>query len=110
MPHNFRQDKFRLTKTASPPIIFYMAINTGLKNLKEILNQRRTVKPPAYEWQDLALRVIKELGVPKFKKNAVFMVCRYKSKALIEKAINETKELAQGEKWKYFFKVLANKK
>lgn len=68
------------------------------------------VKPPAYQWQDLALRVIAELGVPPEKKNSVFQVCRRHPQTVIEIALNDTKELVQkGEPWKYFFKVLANR-
>jgi hypothetical protein len=81
----------------------------GPQKLSLILdNKQRTVKPPAYQWQDLALRVIKDLGIPRYKKNAVFKICRDNSKELVEKALNETKELAQKEKWKYFFKVVDN--
>lgn len=65
------------------------------------------VKAPAYEWQDLALRIIADFAVPGFKRNSVFQVCKQNSKELVEKAINETKELCKsGQKWKYFFKVI----
>ena len=65
------------------------------------------VKPPAYEWQDFALKIIAEFAVPGFKRNSVFKVCKQNSKELVEKAVNETKELCQsGERWKYFFKVI----
>ncbi|PIR13955.1 hypothetical protein COV49_00435 [Candidatus Falkowbacteria bacterium CG11_big_fil_rev_8_21_14_0_20_39_10] len=70
----------------------------------------QTKKPPAYEWQDLALRIIDELNIPGFKRNAVFKVCKEKPKQVILLAMNDTKELCQtGERWKYFFKVLAEK-
>jgi hypothetical protein len=70
--------------------------------------QAATVKKaPAYAWQDLALRVIKELGIPAFKKSAVFKVCKQKTPVEIERAINDTKELCQsGDCWKYFFKIV----
>lgn len=67
-------------------------------------------KPPAYQWQDLALRVVKELSVPPFKKASVFKICRDNPKEFVEMCLNDTKELCQsGERWKYFFKVAAGK-
>ena len=85
-----------------------MKIDIGPQNLKDILLAKKVqvIKPPAYEWQDLALRLIAELQVPAFKRNSVFKACRDNSKETIEKAFNETKELAKGESWKYFFKVI----
>ena len=61
--------------------------------------------PPAYEWQDLALRVIDELGIPPQKRNAVFRVCKLLPKRVVEKALNESKELAAKtpDRWRYFF-------
>ncbi len=80
-----------------------------MQDLAAILKARKTVKPPAYEWQDLALRIIKELGIPDFKRSAVFKICRDQHKNTIEKAMNETKELCKtGSKWQYFFKVMAS--
>lgn len=85
-----------------------MVLNSGPSNISDILkNKRQQIKPPAYQWQDLALRVIRELGIPQFKRNAVFRVCKKYSKTVIEKGINDTKELCQtGERWKYFFKIV----
>lgn len=89
-----------------------MAINQGPQSISDIFshqgqNKGQEIKPPAYPWQDLALRVIKELGVPAFKRNSVFKLCKENSKDFIEKCLNETKELCQtGERWKYFFKVI----
>jgi len=78
--------------------------------LSDILKNRQTIKPPAYPWQDLALRVIKELGIPGFKRGAVFKVCKEKSIQQIEIALNDTKELCKsGAKWKYFFKIIDQK-
>lgn len=84
-----------------------MANNSGPQKIISILAAKPALpKPPAYEWQDLALKIIQELGVPDFKRNSVFRICKQNSKELVEKAINETKELCRsGEKWKYFFKV-----
>jgi len=81
-----------------------------MDKIKDIFkNKPPSVKPPAYEWQDLALRVIDELKVPGFKRNSVFKACKQHSKAMIEKAMNDTKELCEeGECWKYFFKVLGD--
>jgi len=80
-----------------------------MENLADILKRKVAIKPPAYQWQDLALRIIKELGIPDFKRSAVFKICRDQHKNTIEKAMNETKELCQtGSKWQYFFKVMAS--
>lgn len=86
-----------------------MKDNKGLQSLSDIFTNRQSKKPPAYQWQELALKIIKELGVPAFKRNSVFKVCKENNQIIIERALNETKELAQKERWKYFFKVLADK-
>jgi len=78
--------------------------------LSDILKNRKTVKPPAYPWQDLALRIIQDLGIPGFKRGAVFKVCKEKPANQIEIALNDTKELCHdGAKWKYFFKIIDQK-
>ena len=78
-----------------------------LDSFGAIMRARQLVKPPAYEWQDMALRIIKDLGIPGFKRSAVFKVCKDLPKISVERAVNETKELCQtGQKWKYFFKVI----
>ena len=83
-------------------------IDKGFEKVGKILNTKSTKKPPAYQWQELALRGIKELGVPNFKRNAVFKVCRDNPENLILKALNDTKELCRtGQRWKYFFKVIS---
>ena len=85
-----------------------MFTNNGPQKLSELLNKNQQKKPPAYQWQDLALRIISELGIPNFKRNSVFKICKEQPKEKIEKALNDTKELCKtGEKWKYFFKVIA---
>lgn len=77
-----------------------------MDSLGDILQKRQVVKPPAYEWQDLALRVINELGIPGFKRSAVFKICKENHKTAVERCLNDTKELCQsGQKWKYFFKI-----
>ena len=88
-----------------------MPEDKGLEQLKDIFRSRQpTKKPPTYEWQDLALRIIKELGIPNFKRSAVFKVCKENSKSYIERCLNETKELCRtGAKWKYFFKLISQK-
>lgn len=81
-------------------------IDTEPQSIKDIISKKKSIKPPAYEWQELALRVIKELGIPDFKRNSVFQVCRNNSKAIVEQYLNDTKELCKtGERWKYFFKL-----
>ncbi len=77
------------------------------QSFSDIIKNKKTVKAPAYPWQDLALRVIKELSIPDFKRSAVFKVCKEKSGMQIETALNDTKELCRdGAKWKYFFKII----
>jgi hypothetical protein len=74
-----------------------------------ILKSRQTVPPPAYQWQDLALRVIKDLSIPDFKRGSVFKICKDFPEIMVQRAMTETKELCQsGLKWKYFFKVIEN--
>ena len=86
-----------------------MQINNAPQRISEI--KRKFVKPPAYQWQDLALRIIAELSIPKHKKSAVFKVCRDYHKNFIERCLNDTKELAkEGERWKYFFKLISQEK
>ncbi|MCU0680306.1 MAG: hypothetical protein MUF50_03335 [Planctomycetes bacterium] len=81
-----------------------------LESLGSILNKQQIVKPPAYAWQDLALRIIKELSIPNFKRSAVFKVCKENPSTFINICLNDTKELCQGgEAWKYFFKIIDNK-
>jgi hypothetical protein len=81
--------------------------NNDFNSFSDILNKRKVVKPPAYEWQDLALRVIKEIDAPFFKRSAVFKICRDNPKIKVEQALNDTKELCKtGQKWMYFFKVI----
>jgi hypothetical protein len=67
-------------------------------------------KPPAYQWQDFALKIINDLGVPNFKRNSVFKICKDLDKNFVEKCLDDTKELAEGrEQWKYFFKLIGQK-
>ena len=71
---------------------------------------KKKVKAPAYQWQDFALKIIAELDIPNFKRNSVFKICKDLDKNFVEKCLDDTKELAEGsEKWKYFFKLIANK-
>ncbi|HLD28233.1 MAG TPA: hypothetical protein VJB67_01320 [Patescibacteria group bacterium] len=88
-----------------------MRKDIGPQTIEAILIKKINKKPPAHQWQDFALRIIAELGVPNFKRGSVFKACKDNPKEVVEKAMNETKELCQtGEKWKYFFKVLSNPK
>lgn len=80
-----------------------------MQKIGDLLN-KKTAKAPAYEWQDLALRIIKELSIPNFKRNSVFKVCKENSKTFVLSCLNDTKELCKkGEAWKYFFKLAAGK-
>jgi hypothetical protein len=77
-----------------------------MENIADLLKKRQIKKAPAYPWQDLALRVIQQLSIPTFKRGAVFMVCKNLTPNLVERAMNDTKELCQnGAAWKYFFKI-----
>lgn len=88
-----------------------MQVNGDFENLASLLKARQSKKPPAYEWQDLALRIIKELGIPGFKRGSVFKICKEHPKSFVEMCLNDTKELCKtGERWKYFFKVASSKK
>ena len=83
-----------------------------LQPLSEIFaqNKKKTaIKPPTYEWQDLALKLIQELNPPGFKRNSIFKICKENSKEKVLRALNDTKELCKtGERWKYFFKVISS--
>ncbi|NLZ74509.1 hypothetical protein GX917_01205 [Candidatus Falkowbacteria bacterium] len=84
----------------------------SLADIIKVKQTGKTIKPPAYPWQELALQVIKELGgVPNFKRASIFKVCRDLPENKIRLALNDTKELCQsGSSWKYFFKILEQKK
>lgn len=87
-----------------------MELNEGLKNKKYIKKHSGGKKPPPYQWQETALRVIEQLAVPNSKRNAVFRVCKLKHSNFIEQCLAETKELCrEGEAWKYFFKLTSKK-
>ena len=84
-----------------------MQIDRGLEKIGDLIKNKPKVKTPAYGWQDLALRVLKELDIPEFKRSAVFKACKQNSRAKILVALNDTKELCRtGQKWKYFFKII----
>ncbi len=82
-----------------------------MDSLSSLIQNRQTIKPPAYPWQDLALEIIKELGIPNNKRSAVFKVCKENSEAVIRRALNDTKELCKtGLAWRYFFKIIDQEK
>jgi len=69
--------------------------------------QKKTVKPPAYPWQELALQIIKELNIPNFKRSSVFKICKEQPENRVKAALTDTKELCkEGQAWQYFFKVI----
>jgi len=81
-----------------------------MESLSDIIKNKKIVKAPSYPWQDLALKVIKELSIPNFKRSAVFKVCKNNPPKKVKLALNDTKELCQNSaKWKYFFKVIDQK-
>ena len=89
-----------------------MKRDMGLEKLGQLIGRpSSSKKPPAYLWQELALRVIEDLAVPNKKRNAVFKVCKNYHKYWVEKCLIDTKELCQGsECWRYFFKLISQKK
>lgn len=78
-----------------------------MDQIGQIMSRDNRKKPPAYQWQDFALQIIQELNVPIFKRNSVFKIAKDFPRGDVEKALTDTKELAQGDKWKYFFKVIS---
>lgn len=80
-----------------------------MEDLAAIIKAKQTKKAPAYPWQDLALRVIQELQIPSFKRSSVFKICKELPAHLVERALNDTKELCHNaSSWKYFFKISDN--
>jgi len=85
--------------------------NEKFKKIGDILKIKKVKKTPAYEWQELALRIIEELKIPGNKRSSIFKVCKQLPKNFILQSLNDTKELCKiGDKWKYFFKILTDKK
>ena len=84
----------------------------GLKSLGDIFNiKREDKKPPAYKWQELALKIINELNVPAFKKSSIFKVCRDNAEEFVLRCFNDTKELCKTkDSWRYFLKVISEEK
>lgn len=74
------------------------------------MKNRVIKKAPAYQWQELALKIINDLNIPNNKRSSVFRVCKQNTRQIVELAMNDTKELCKsGEKWRYFFKVIDKK-
>lgn len=79
----------------------------GFQSFSDIFQKKQAKKPPAYPWQELALKISKELSIPNLKRGSVFKICRDLPNNVVERALNDTKELCKtGEKWKYFFKII----
>jgi len=88
-----------------------MKEDIGPQKLGDLFGKIKQTKPPAYEWQDLALRIISDFNIPVSKRGSVFKICKDNSKETVEKAMNDTKELCKtGDRWKYFFKVISDLK
>ncbi len=85
-----------------------MASNKEFEKIDKIFKSKAgKKKPPKYEWQDFALRIIDELGIPGFKRGSVFKICKEYPKDAVLKCLNDTKELCKkGETWRYFFKLI----
>ncbi len=86
--------------------------NKDLLSLGDIIAHKKpTKKPPAYQWQELALQVIDELSIPSDKRSSIFQACRNNDANVIKRALTDTKELCKtGETWRYFFKLIAESK
>ncbi|HAR99704.1 MAG: hypothetical protein US57_C0003G0010 [Candidatus Moranbacteria bacterium GW2011_GWC2_37_73] len=81
-----------------------------LKTFGELMKKRVVQKAPAYQWQELALKIIKDFDVPNDKRGSIFRVCKQYNKQIVERAMNDTKELCKtGQKWNYFFKIIGKK-
>ncbi len=80
----------------------------NLQGLGDILKYKSPQKKaPAYKWQDLALKIIKELNIPANKKSSVFKVCKMKPPEFVLKCLIDTRELCETkQKWQYFFKLV----
>jgi hypothetical protein len=87
-----------------------MKKDNGFKTISDVFKNKpqiKTPKSPAYQWQDMALKIIADLDIPLNKKSSVFKACRDNNKIFIERCVTDTKELCKkGEQWRYFFKVL----
>ena len=88
----------------------------GFQSLGDIFSKKQeqkktAIKPPAYQWQELALKIILEFNIPPFKKSSIFKVCRDHPMGYIERCLADTRELCQsGQKWRYFLKVVSEEK
>lgn len=83
--------------------------NSNFESFGSIMQHKKQVKPPAYQWQELALQVINDLSIPNFKRSSVFRICKVYNEKQVKQALIDTKELCpNGPKWKYFFKVISN--
>ncbi len=79
----------------------------GLQSLGGLFGKVEEKKPPAYQWQEVALNIIKEFNVPFNRKSSVFKACKDKHKNVVARCITDTRELCKsGEKWRYFFKLI----
>lgn len=82
-----------------------MKINKGLTKIEFNLDRYKDKKAPKYEWQQLALDIIEELKAD--NKGLIFKICKQFPKSYIEKCLNDTRELAKGDKRdRYFVKLI----
>ncbi|EKE19809.1 MAG: hypothetical protein ACD_8C00101G0002 [uncultured bacterium] len=83
-------------------------MSDNLKTFGDLMKKREPAKKaPAHQWQELALKIIADLNVPNDKRNSVFQVCKKYSRQVVERAMNDTKELCKtGQQWSYFFKIV----
>jgi hypothetical protein len=75
------------------------------------LEEHYSKKKAVYPWQELAVKICKELKVPPKEQGNIFRVCKIFPLPFVEHAFNETRELAAGDlRSHYFIKVLYSKK
>jgi len=82
--------------------------NKGFIPLKDILKEKVAISTPKYEWQELALDIIKKLKAS--NKGLIFKICKKYPKSFVMHALEETLELAKGDnKDRYFIKLIYKK-
>lgn len=72
-----------------------MATNKEFEKIGNLFNKKTAAKPPAYQWQDLALRVIKELSIPDVKKAPCLKLAKKSRKISLKAALTTRKNFAR---------------
>jgi len=77
-----------------------------MESIALILKQKKEIKLPKYQWQELAFNIIKFLYDGEKKKSSIFLCCK-KNEKLARYAFNECKELNKPYT-NYFLKIFNN--